>query len=755
MTMSMRTTNFARGLSVGSLLLLVAACEGPPGPRGIPGDLGGPGTDGVDGEPGEDGELGGTGPNGQDGDDGVDGQPGQDGEDGRDGAPGRGRNATAPGLSFTITDAAIDANGIATVSFTVTDGAGVPLDVGGVYTEGAITVRFVLGWLAQDDGGEAGQYTAYTTSEVRSPITGDTATQSTSDSGGTTAEVGVGLGTYTYTFATNIGVADDTLTHTVGAWATRTFEDDRYVANDELDFVPNGDPVTVVRDVITSETCDGCHGRLEAHGGERRDVALCILCHTPQTSDPDTGNTVDMKVMVHRIHRGEDLPSVLAGTPYQIIGLEQSVNDFSTVAFPQDIARCEACHSGSQADVWNTRPSRAACGACHDLTSFVDPPPAGMTLHEGGAAGDDDSCTACHRPSGGIAPIIELHLQPSFDPDRTQVVLTILDVVSTGPGAIPEMTFDVDVDGAPRDILATPLASLLVTVAGPTTDYARSWQHTLQGSGASGTLVAEGNHFRYTFPAAMPADAEGSYSVGLEGSVLDADSNRFSAPNPVATIAVTDAEPVPRRQVVDVQRCNSCHYSLAAHDGQRNDPNYCAMCHNPTSTNDEGVARVEGTTVIAHSVHLKAMIHSIHRGEDLAQELVLGGFPTPTAGDPDGTPVDFGEVRVPGDLRRCETCHLEGTWMLPLPAGALPSREEELTCTELLLPEDGDQYCATRSSVESFRGPTAAACVACHDGPSTKAHAEINTAPSGVESCDTCHDAGSEFDIALGHAIEP
>ena len=54
----------------------------------------------------------------------------------------------------------------------------------------------------------------------------------------------------------------------------------------------------------------------------------------PQTIDPDTGNTVDMPVMVHKIHMGEDLPSVKAGKPYQIIGNRQSVNDYSTVTFP-------------------------------------------------------------------------------------------------------------------------------------------------------------------------------------------------------------------------------------------------------------------------------------------------------------------------------------------------------------------------------------------------------------------------------------
>jgi len=61
-----------------------------------------------------------------------------------------------------------------------------------------------------------------------------------------------------------------------------------------------------------------------------------------------TGNTVDMKVMVHKIHYGPNLPSVKAGKPYQIIGFGQSVADYSDVTFPQDIRNCTTCHKDTQ-----------------------------------------------------------------------------------------------------------------------------------------------------------------------------------------------------------------------------------------------------------------------------------------------------------------------------------------------------------------------------------------------------------------------
>ena len=98
------------------------------------------------------------------------------------------------------------------------------------------------------------------------------------------------------------------------------------------------------------------------------------MCHTPQTTDPNSGNTVDFKVMIHKIHMGSQLPSVMAGTPYQM-GNPATRDDWSTVVFPADPRRCEACHDpksgAAQANAYLTNPNRAACGACHDDVNFA------------------------------------------------------------------------------------------------------------------------------------------------------------------------------------------------------------------------------------------------------------------------------------------------------------------------------------------------------------------------------------------------
>ena len=65
--------------------------------------------------------------------------------------------------------------------------------------------------------------------------------------------------------------------------------------------------------------------------------------------------------MVHKIHMGSQLPSVKAGKPYQIIGNQQSVHDYSTVVDPADVRRCEVCHEqnsgATQAMAYLTRPN--------------------------------------------------------------------------------------------------------------------------------------------------------------------------------------------------------------------------------------------------------------------------------------------------------------------------------------------------------------------------------------------------------------
>ncbi len=306
---------------------------------------------------------------------------------------------TRPGLNLEITSVVIPADRKPVVNFRITDSAKLPLDLAGLTTVGPVSVSFVI---SRIDPGNT-QYTNYITRAATGAVSG-TVQQPATDSGGKFTALGDGK--YTYTFGTALPENyNPNLTHTVGIYASRNmaeFDGKIYVANALFNFVPVGGEVKTVRDVVRTEACNQCHNLLGLHGGRRRETGLCILCHQPQNVDPDTGNSVDFKVYIHKIHMGENLPSVKAGTPYRIIGFNQTIFDFSTIAFPpslgsslNNLRNCARCHTGSQGDNWMTKPSRAACGSCHDDVNWVT----GKNHADNLAMEDDSKCA-----SEGVRP---------------------------------------------------------------------------------------------------------------------------------------------------------------------------------------------------------------------------------------------------------------------------------------------------------------------------------------------------------------
>ena len=130
-----------------------------------------------------------------------------------------------------------------------------------------------------------------------------------------------------------------------------------------------------------------------------------------------------------------------------------------------------------------------------------------------------------------------------------------------------------------------------------------------------------------------------------------------------------------------------------------------------------------GADPTTEPIAFKHLIHKLHRGDALENRpyIVYGFGSSPK----NYSAHDFAEVRFPGDLRNCATCHTGSTYLLPLPSGVRPTLESIVT-----------------GGVETVTGETPAiqdACLACHDGDAAAAHAEVNTTPSGAEACAVCH----------------
>lgn len=623
-----------------------------------------------------------------------------------------------PGLTVQLEDPTIGSDRRPRVNIRITDNLGLPLDRDGIASPGPVSLSFIVAHLPSEDS----TYVAYTTRQQTSSLTGVTAIQAGTDSGGIYQQLEDGL--YQYTFGTALPLSyPGSETHAIGVYATRDlrdFELDRQYANDVLEFVPDGSPVIVRRDRVSTAACNTCHDPLALHGGARRETQLCILCHSAQTSDPDTGNTVDFKVMIHKIHRGEDLPSVQDGTPYRIIGFRNSVHDYSNVVFPGDVRRCDQCHQGgTQSTAYLTRPSRAACGSCHDDVNFAT-----GESHAGIAQANDTQCATCHLPAGDLEfdlSIAGAHTIPEESTQLPGVVFEILGVEDGTAGKRPTVNFSIrDNNGNPVDL--ADMSRLALVLSGPTSDFV-AWvsESALEAEGSNGL-------YAYTFETLIPFGFKGTVAVGIEGyqnqALLKSDGTSISVRdaglNDVFYFHTAGETPSPRRSVVDLDKCNSCHGALSLHGSNRNNTEQCVLCHNPAQTDERRRPPEAGAP---ESVHFKTMIHKIHTGEELPEDFTVFGFGS--------RPHTYSEVRFPGDRRNCTTCHIDGTQQLPLPSGV----EASLAPRGLISPLP----------------PTAAACLSCHTGLDALIHTSLQTSALG-ESCAVCHGPNREFSVDRSHA---
>ena len=651
-----------------------------------------------------------------------------------------------PGLVAKIETGTIAADGTITVVYNLKDPVGLPLDIAGVYTPGPITVGYVIGVIPATSD----QYTSYVTTTATGAA--GTFPRAAADTGGVLTQLDSGR--YQYVFKTKAPTGFDvTATHTIGIYSSRVmtaFGIPNNMSSDVFSFVPNGAKVTKVRDVVRTASCNGCHDQLSAHGGRRRQVDLCIICHQPQTTAASTGVTVDFKVFIHKVHMGEKLPSVIAGGSYAIGNA-----DWSSVAFPADIRRCETCHdqkSGAvQAANYLTKPTAAACGSCHDNVNFAT-----GKNHVGGPQVSDNLCATCHLPQGEIdfdASIKGSHMVPEDSALVQGVALAIKKIDGGTAGSKPTVTFTITDKNAKQALLPTDLTTLSLTLGGPTSDYGYTSfgsdvatpGYVTESALKAATCGADGT-CTYTFTHAIPANAKGSFQIGMEARraevLLPGTTKQLSvttgAKNPVLAFSVDGSAVAARRAVVATANCQRCHVRFTTiHGGLRNQTEYCVMCHNPSNTDAarRPVAVVAADKALPNQgINFNLLVHRIHTGENLValgRDYTVVGF--------GGSHNDFSEVRYPamsptgaaGDTRNCSMCHASGS--------------------EGILPIGKNNVVDPQGPVSPVAAVTSD-CTGCHAAIPSAAHALSQTDPKLGESCTVCHKPTAEFGVAKVHA---
>jgi len=670
-------------------------------------------------------------------------------------------NFVRPGLVLQITGATVAADGSMTATVTIADPQGLALDQAGATTPGAVSMSCTMAALPKGSN-DFVSYTAITSTAKN----GNTATEVWYDQGGAWAPAST-PGQYVYTFKSRAPAGFDiTATHRVGCSATRdlsSFGLSVYYDSKTLDFIPGSKTApTQVHDVVRTDACNVCHSTLAYHGGEAHGADLCVMCHVSNAADPNTGNSLYFPVMIHKIHMGSKLPSVIAKTPYQFVGYGGAVSDFSTVVYPPDPGQCQTCHDAkfgaAQANLYLT-PTRAACGACHDNVKFAT-----GENHANLIELDDSQCSNCHQPKMKLpfdTSIQGAHISTSaLNPDTMDfipgMIFSNLKVTNGSAGNKPTITFTMK-DKAGNAIALSELAvspgRIAATLAGPTSDYGytnfgadvtttRGYVTEMVTSG--GSCDASGN-CTYTFTHAIPANAKGTYSIEVEGrralTILPGTTQQvateYGAHNVVVNFSVDGSPIVARRTVVSLDKCNACHNYLSLHGTNRDKIEACVICHNPSETDATTRAQSKDPTLAnapAQSVNFAYMIHHIHGGEDV---LNYTGAHYGVVGY-GGSWNDFSDVRYPvmrtngqtGNLGNCAMCHVNGS--------------------EQNLPEGLNPVAVPQSKVPSMQ-PTTAACTACHATQNALSHALASTTPLG-ESCSVCHGPNGEFAVSKMHA---
>jgi OmcA/MtrC family decaheme c-type cytochrome len=358
---------------------------------------------------------------------GVAGSPGPAGTTGATGPTTTGAAlniSTATAITAKILSVAID--GPPVVKFQLTD-------ENGAFLQGlpAADLAFAIAQLVPGQNGSSSQWNSYIYNTVPPAAcpTGVVACASTPEIQASVEQAATGTlvdngdGTYQYTFHKDVTtdpkvIYSATLTHRVALEIRNLVQ----ANNAAYSFQPSSGATTGIfsREIVDTATCNNCHtsfatsptGTSVAHGGARVEVQYCVMCHNPGTTDPDSGNSLDMSVMIHKIHTGNTLPSIQTATApnttptlglgYWIVGYHDSLSNFNTVLYPQDTRNCQTCHVQTnplltEAVNFKTVPTLEACGACHDNVNFAT-----GANHGPNIVANDTQCTTCHGTTSTI-----------------------------------------------------------------------------------------------------------------------------------------------------------------------------------------------------------------------------------------------------------------------------------------------------------------------------------------------------------------
>jgi OmcA/MtrC family decaheme c-type cytochrome len=538
------------------------------------------------------------------------------------------------------------------------------------------------------------------------------------------------------------------------------------------------------------------------HDNVRFDVNYCGQCHSGNFYDGYNSTDtewvkLDMVTMIHKLHvSGNDY--FASSRDYDTVHYPQSIANCLTCHDNNRMPK-PAGRLASDAVAFQERPSAEACGTCH-VVDFDTPfnhmfgnAPSSECLACHGPTSSIAPVASFHispssTPNNPLQPAgfvqFEYDIQSVTVNGAGQPIVTFallladgtpVDLLNLpagvglgnmrfytawsvphpgGPAAGPAIAAPQDFNNLVNDLPVAPGGGRLYFDLDVSLGL-RAWDQP-QSIGSLSAFVtsltpAAGGYFTTvpginpTTPFAYPPGAT-LQAVGIEGRPQSQGVN-------IDTSAKIAFVGTPRRQIVSEANCLACHEMLGLHGGSRvNGPDWCVTCHNPEITNSNifsGVipAGLRGAGMMIsgeQSNNLKDMLHALHAGQPVGGDAIreipfsfIRGNITATGGG--AGPYDFSDRGYPAKLADCETCHLPGTYNLPIPANALWSVRDAVPGLTAAFPHN--------PGLNSRLGPTSATCDGCHNSAAIMTHFELNTTQNG-EACAVCHGSGK---IVPGH----
>lgn len=645
------------------------------------------------------------------------------------------------------------------------------------------------------------------------------AIQATTENSGTLVDNGGG--SYSYTFAMNLKTGsffpespatigypflgasnlafNPDRTHRVAIQLSAATPATRAPANAFFDFVPVGgviDPAVNGRRLVAeTASCNACHdGRLAIHGGNRVDVGYCVTCHNPGTVDANSGFNLDMANMVHKIHRGANLPSVKSGDKYSIWGFRATEHDYSTVQYPtlyygkneNEPLNCTTCHSNSfstpDGNNWYTKTSDLACFSCHDQMETVANGFAAdkkFAYNNGGTYGTTHgtagsnpypadqaaiaarNCGGCHTgtvPTGSTFNYRRTFYAHSHDFARPQFNY-VIEAVTVNASRQPVIRFRIQsranasVAFTNMDLLAArpsftdpytntsvaltgaPSFALIYSTTGTDWDLARA-----NGQPETASIGSLSGAFGAT-PASpvgsLVANGDGSFTATLNAAFPEGATRRAVFMQGYFSMGTTSLDtPSPLAHV----QGDTPRREIVEQDK-------CLGCHGGIGWH--GGNRVDNPLVCAgcHNPRLTSSGHTLAAG--LPEDEVSNNFKDMIHGVHGGTLVgvrnfrgvanayDFTGINYPGVLSNCLACHKEGTYAQPASGAAVT--------TNITVDRTG----AIAGDDDLVTSPYTASCVGCHNSAETLSHVRDfdgfvrakRSEVHGGERCALCHSA--------------